>query len=79
MHPSIIGALLNSALYLLCVFIAGIVTAHPNAWRLALIAMGVTYISHMLSLIPAVSRELCQGIVATSIALGAAAGISLLF
>lgn len=79
MHPNVVGALLNSALYLLCTFAAGLATGHPMAWKLALVAMGVTYLSHMLSLIPSVSRELCQTIVAASIAFGAAAGITLLF
>ena len=46
MHPNVAGALLNSAIYLLCVFVAGIVTAHPFAWKEALVAMGITYLSH---------------------------------
>jgi hypothetical protein len=79
MHPNVIGALVNSALYLLCVFAAGLVTGHPTAWKLALIAMGVTYISHYLQLIPGVSRDLCTGVVVASIAIGAAAGIAIFF
>lgn len=79
MHPNVAGAMLNSALYLLCVFVAGIVTGHPGAWRMAVIAMGVTYISHYLQIIPGISRDLCTGVVVASIAIGAAAGVDLLF
>jgi succinate dehydrogenase hydrophobic anchor subunit len=87
MHPNIIGALLNSALYLLCVFVAGIVTGHPIAWKLALIAMGVTYVSHIVGMRVANMeyaerdqvRPLTSAIVWLSILLGAAAGVDLLF
>lgn len=79
MNPNIIGALINSALYLLCVFVAGIVTGHPVAWKLALVALGVTYISHIAQIGPLVSRDWCMGIVVLSVALGATAGVDLLF
>lgn len=79
MHPNIIGALVNSALYLTCVFVAGLVTGHPLAWKLALIAIGVTYVSHYLQLIPSISRDVCTGAVVASMAIGIAAGLDLLF
>lgn len=83
MNPNVVGALINSALYLACVFIAGIVTAHPIAWKLALVAMGVTYLQHLTTLpdpsgwLPTLRFRLIM--VLLSIALGLAAGIALLF
>ena len=79
MHPNIVGALVNSALYLACVFIAGLVTAHQIAWKFALITMGVTYLSHYAQLIPRVPRQVSVALVGISIVLGLAAGLSLLF
>lgn len=79
MHPNVAGALVNSALYLVCVFVAGLVTGHPAAWKLALVAMGVTYLSHYAQLIPGVPRASCIAIVALSIFIGMSAGVNLLF
>lgn len=82
MHPNIVGALINSAIYLLCVFVAGIVTNHPAAWKFAVVAIGVTYLSHMISIHAGrsiVLRDIATATVVMSIALGAAAGILLLF
>jgi hypothetical protein len=42
------GVLLNSALYLTAVLVAGIATNHGAAWRVAIAAMGVTFLSHLL-------------------------------
>jgi hypothetical protein len=44
------GALLNSALYLVAVFAAGMATRNPAAWMLAIAAMGVTYLSHLAAI-----------------------------
>lgn len=84
MHPNIVGALVNSAIYLLCVFVAGLVTGHPAAWKLALIAMGVTYLSHIISMhalctAKTLLRDIATATVVTSIAVGTTAGILLLF
>jgi hypothetical protein len=78
MHPNIIGALINSALYLACVFIAGIVTAHPLAWKLALVAMGMTYLSHYAQL-TTLAEIVAIVLVSLSIAFGLFAGLALLF
>lgn len=75
MNPNVVGALVNSALYLVCVFVAGIVTAHPIAWKLAVAAMGVTFFVYVLSRQPRVA----VAAVFLSWMLGAAAGINLLF
>jgi len=42
-----VGALLNSALFLAGCFVAGILYRNPMAWRLALVAAGLTYLSHL--------------------------------
>ena len=79
MHPNVAGALVNSAIYLLCVFVAGIVTGHPMAWKQALAAMGITYASHVAQLIPGFSRDVSIGLVLASIVVGMVAGLNLLF
>lgn len=79
MHPNVAGALINSALYLICVFAAGLMSGNQASWKMALIAMGVTYISHLVQIGGFVSRNLCMGIVMLSIVFGAGAGILLLF
>lgn len=83
MHPNYVGALLNSAIYLACVFFAGIVVGDPLAWKLALAAMGVTYLSHILQLPAPSGRHLPMSImflaVIASVVLGIAAGVALLF
>ena len=48
MNPAIIGALINSALYLVCVFVAGLVTGHPWASRLAIVSIAVTFCTYVL-------------------------------
>lgn len=76
MHPNLVGALINSALYLLCVFIAGIATAHPLAWKLALVTIGVAFFSHVLQ---AVKSRAADPVVVLSWLIGLAAGLALLF
>lgn len=78
-----VGVLLNSALYLFCAFVAGIYYGNGSAWKLALAAMGVTYLCYDAQLM-----TLCQGIrlrvlipafTIVSMLLGLAAGLALLF
>lgn len=73
-----IAILLNSALYLAGVFIAGIVTSHHVAWQMALITMGVCYISPMMQLALPEQRAANFIFILLSIALGIAAGVALL-
>lgn len=75
----IIGTMVNSALYLLCVFVAGLVTGHVWAWKFAVAAMGVTYLSHFLASAGGEYMKRAPYFVVASIALGAAAGLLLLF
>ena len=84
MHPNFAGALLNGALYLGAVFVAGVATGHPFAWRLAIAALGVTYIAHVIQFTAAQTRNDEMGdignmVVWVSLALGIAAGVLLLF
>ena len=76
-----IGALLNSALYLSGCMIAGLVVGNGFAWRLALAAMGVTYVSYLAQFVAAdtSASRIAIALVWFSIILGAVAGISLLF
>lgn len=78
MNPVVVGAQINSALYLLCAFVAGTVTGHPVAWKLALAAMGVTYLSYIAQLESHIPRAAASWIVVASVVLGAAAGLALL-
>jgi hypothetical protein len=70
-----LGVLLNSALYLSACFVAGLVLHNPVAWRLAIAAMGVTYLSYSLQLLGHWSSRY---VTFASIALGLLAGLSLL-
>ena len=84
MHPNFAGALLNAALYLLCVFVAGLVTAHPVASKAAVAAMGITYVAHVLHYMAAQGQDpdhvrLANYIVVLSVIAGAVAGFALLF
>ncbi|HXI78302.1 MAG TPA: hypothetical protein VNH21_14260 [Steroidobacteraceae bacterium] len=76
-----IGALLNSALYLSGCLIAGLVVGNGFAWRLALAAMGMTYVSYLAQFVLTAPEpsNLASGLVWFSIILGAVAGTSLLF
>lgn len=48
MNFAVIGAMLNSALYLSAVFIAGLTINNEVAWKLSIAAMGFTYLSYLL-------------------------------
>lgn len=74
-----IGCLLNSALFLTCVFVTGLVTGHVVARDLAIAAMGVTYLSYMAQLRPGQTDNISIVAVALSVVLGAASGLALLF
>lgn len=72
------GLIVNAALYLLCVFTAGIVTGNAWAWKLALVAMGVTYLSYFGQIVYADYWRTNAGLVVLSVLLGAASGFVLL-
>ncbi len=76
MHPNVAGALINSAIYLCCVFVAGIMTANPAAWKLALVTMGAAFFSHVAQI---AKRKGGEYLVAASWLFGAAAGVALVF
>lgn len=72
------GVQINSALYLVACFVAGLVQHNPFAWRLAIAAMGVTYLSYLFQLSAPNVSILNRGTVYASIVLGICAGLSLL-
>ena len=78
MDPRIIGALLNSALYLSFVAWVGIMTGHHRAVYLAIAAMGVTYLGYVAQISLPESQKVYAPVIGISIALGLAAGVSLL-
>lgn len=78
MHPNVAGALINGTLYLLCVFAMGAATGHAWAWRLVLLAIAVTFLSHVAQLVP-LRRMISLVLVTWSWVFAAAAGIALLF
>ncbi len=77
MPPVVVGILLNSALYLSWCAYIGLARENKWAWALALLAMGLTYISYSLQLHYPGSRAATTA-VAASIAVGVAAGMALL-
>jgi hypothetical protein len=79
------GVLLNSALYLAAVFVAGVVDGNHLARNLAIAAMGATYLCYIANLYslndPRPRRVMSWPLVlalSASIAFGASAGFALL-
>ena len=92
MNWMVLGAMLNSALYLSAVFVAGFLTDHRDASLFAVVALGVTYLSYHAQMEWAEAARLsssinkinwlfylAQSLVGVSILLCAVAGIALLF
>mgnify|MGYP001567221041 CR=1 FL=1 len=75
MPPVVVGILLNSALYLSWCAYIGLARENKWAWALALLAMGLTYISYSLQYH---GNRLATPAVVASIAAGVAAGAALL-
>ena len=82
-----IGVLLNSALYLLTVFVMGVVLDQVWAWKLAIAAIGCTYLLYVCQFTGNVSSDwrlervmgsLAPWLFWLSLALAFAAGIPLL-
>lgn len=73
----VLGVLLNSALYLGCVFVAALVERNHAAEYSAITAFGITYLSYLMQLakLPLIA---IQAVVAASVGLGVAAGLALL-
>lgn len=71
------GLIVNSALYLAAVFVAGLLTQNAWAWQAAIGTMGVTYLSYAAHLVerPRAARSLAS----LSILTGVVAGLRLLF
>lgn len=75
-----VGAQVNSALYLVGVFVAGLAGGNAWAWKLSLAALGVTYFGYLLHCIAEPGgrwQTAAVAVVWLSIALGAVAGLSL--
>ncbi len=75
------GALINSGLYLTGVFVAGMVTNNPFAWKLALVGAGLSFISYTCQYLGGLSpiyMTVAKTAVACSIVAGIAAGVGLL-
>lgn len=89
------GAMLNAALYLAGVFVAGLMMHNTEAWMLALLTAGVTYLSYLAAVprlhyrdgydptpmivTPQWQRDVQRLLTVCSIGLGIAAGLVLLF
>lgn len=75
------GAFLNSALYLTCAFVAGLMTGNPIAWRAALASMGLAFLCYVFQLMGERPfwRYAAAAAVAASIGAGVWAGVTLLF
>lgn len=72
------AGVLNGALYLAAVFIAGLWVRNPVAWKLAIAAMGLTFLCYFVQ---CVNEGRVWAMLASylSIAVGIAAGLALLF
>ena len=81
MNLILISGMINSALYLTGVFVAGIVTNNPGAWKMALLAAALCYLSALVQVTMPQDegwRIVAMSNVVTTIIVGAAAGIALL-
>jgi hypothetical protein len=84
MHPNFAGALINSALYLVAVFVAAVMSGNRFAWQSAIATMGITYIAHVLQFTAAQTQSpgiltVANVVTWLSILFGLMAGVSLLF
>jgi hypothetical protein len=72
-----IGAYINGALYLIGIFVGGLMTHEPWVWRAAIASAGVSFLCYVVQLgrAPRIVAAFCVG---TSIALALAGGIWLL-
>jgi hypothetical protein len=73
------GVLVNSAIYLVGCFMAGMVLHNGVAWRLALASMGLSYCSYVVQLIEPVPMRAVLFVTGASFVIGIAAGLALLF
>lgn len=69
------GALVHGTLYLLLVFCGGVIEQNPLAWKLAIVAAGLSYLSYAGQASP---FDAGRFFVFLSIVVGAAAGIALI-
>lgn len=72
-----IGIYINSALYLTGVFVAGLVTNNPSAWKSALFSAGIAYLAYyaQVAKLPIFINGILTGITLGS---GSIAGVFLL-
>lgn len=79
-----VAVLVSSSLYLVGVFIAGLVTGVPLAWKGALITLGLSYLTFLLQTLEVAPheretfRKLVAVLVMITIVLGAVSGLALL-
>ena len=79
-----IGAYINSALYCAGVFVAGLLTGNPLAWRLALVTAGANFLCYFAQmgcycLLRAQARAFAvASLSALTIFIGLCAGVALL-
>lgn len=74
-----IALLINSALFLSAVFIAGLMLGNRIAWGAALLSCGTSYLAPMWQLIMPGERLAAMGLVVLSIIFGVIAAAALLF
>lgn len=70
------GALVHGALYLILVFAGGVLENNPLAWKLAIGAAGLSYLSYAIQ--ASAFSDAGRFFVFLSIIVGAAAGIALI-
>lgn len=75
----VVGVYLNSAIYLVGVFVASLFVQHGEAWKMALACAGLSYCAYSAQVIAADARYICAALVNGSVLAGLAAGIMLLF
>ncbi len=74
-----IALLINSALFLIAAFVAGLMLGNRVAWGAALLSCGLSYLAPMWQLIMPGERWAAMGLVMLSVMFGTIAGAALLF
>lgn len=72
----VIAALLNSALFLAGIFVAGLVLHNPLAWKLALVSAGLCFLCYVTQYLG--HENVAATLASTSIVAGAVGGVALL-
>lgn len=77
MSPLSVGLILNSALYLVCIFVAALVRGDRLAMYAAIVTMGICYLSYAAQIMVPDNKRINGSLFIASVVSGLAAGVYL--